>query len=273
MKENLINWGGNGPILHLAHANSYHPATYELLIEELKPHFEVQSILFRPFQKDKNVADFDNWNLLRDDFLEIAYKHNWTNIVGLGHSLGSTVSMMAAIKQPEIFSKLVIIEPPCIDQIFFTALNLIPYSIAKHLVPPSKQALKRRHKWENKKEAFEFFRPKSIFRDVNDITLKAYIDSGIELSEDGFYRLVYSKFWESKIYCTIKNPYELFPKLKVPSLCIRAEESNVINEKNWLKWQKIHKNAIFFNIPKTGHLVPFEDPKSIAESVIKFASH
>lgn len=267
-----INWGGDGPILHIAHANSYHPGIYKELITLLKPHFEVHSILTRPFRKEHNYEDFNSWNQFRDDFLELAYKKNWKNIIGAGHSLGSTITMMAAIKQPEIFSKLIIIEPPCIDWFLYPLIDIIPYSIGKSLIPPSKIALKRRHKWSSKEEAFDHFRKKSIYNRVSDAGLRAFIDHGLAEDENGEYRLTHSKHWESKIYCTIENPYRLFPKLSQPSLCIRAAESDVIRDRNWDQWQKVHKNAKFVNIKAGGHLVPIEKPLELAKEIISFSS-
>ena len=270
MNEEIINWGGNGPILHIAHANSYHPAVYTHLIDKLKQHFEVHSILFRPFL-NKDVDEFKHWNQLRDDFLELADKRNWKDIIGVGHSLGSTITAMAAIKKPELFKKLVIIEPPCVDPIFFTILNITPYFIAKKIVPPSKAALKRRHKWPSKADAFLHFRSKSIYNLIDDETLNAFIESGLQEDENGEFRLTFSKFWESKIYCTIQNPYKLFPKLTIPSLCIRAAESDVILERNWAKWQSVHQNAKFINVKGGGHLIPMEQPDEIAKYIIDYS--
>lgn len=272
MNERVINWGGNGPILHLAHANSFHPGTYIELIEALKEQFEVHSFLFRPFYPEADPTDMDDWNLLRDDFIEIADHEGWKNIIGVGHSLGSTVTMMAAIKRPDIFSKLVIIEPPCIDQIFFTVLDLVPYSISKNLVPPSRIALKRRHKWPSRESAFDQLRSKRIFEKWSDNTLRNYLKYGLEEDENGAFRLTFSKFWESKIYCTIENPYKMFPKLTHPSLCIKGGNTDVINARNWEKWKSIQVNAEFESIPDAGHLVPMEQAGLLAESIINFAS-
>ncbi len=267
----MINWGGSGPILHLAHANSFHPGIYTEMIEELKESFEVHSFLLRPFHEGAKPEDVSNWDPLRDDMIAQFDQMGWKNIIGVGHSLGSTITMMAAIKRPDLFSKLVIIEPPCINQIFFTLLAIMPYSISKNLVPPSKIALSRRHKWPSREEAFQLLRPKKIFAKFSDATLRAYLEHGLEEDENGEYRLRFSKFWESKIYCTLKNPYRLFPKLNTRSLCIRAGESNVINDKNWLRWKKNHKNAKFINIPEASHLVPMEKPDLLANCIKEFA--
>lgn len=271
MRDKMINWGGKGPILHLAHANSFHPGVYKLMINELVKHFTVYSILFEPFHEGATPDNFQSWDSLRDHLIEEVDKHRWKNIIGIGHSLGSTVTMMAAIKRPDLFSKLVIIEPPCVDQFLFTILDIIPYGIAMNLVPPSKIALKRRHKWPSREEAFLLLRPKRIFSKWSDETLKAYLAYGLEEDHEGNFRLTFSKFWESKIYCTIENPYKLFPKITTPSLCIRAEESDVIKEKNWKKWQGIQKGAKFISVENSGHLVPMEKPLEVAKLITEFA--
>jgi pimeloyl-ACP methyl ester carboxylesterase len=270
MKQKMINWGGKGPILHLAHANSFHPGTYIELIEALKQRFEVHSFLSRPFDQGSNPDDMDNWDLLRDDFIQAADEHGWKDIIGIGHSLGSTITMKAAIKRPDLFSKLVIIEPPCIDQIYFSLLAIFPYSLSKNVVPPSKIALKRRHKWPSRENAFKLLRPKRIFSKWSDETLKAYLEYGLTEDENGEFRLTFTKYWESKIYCTIENPYKMFPKITHPALCIKGEDTDVINERNWSKWKRIQTNAKFENIPDAGHLVPMEQPAHLASSIFDF---
>lgn len=272
MDKKLINWGGNGPLLHLAHANSFHPGTYIEVIEELKKNFEVVSILLRPFYENSTPDEVKNWDILRDDLIDQFDANNMQNVIGVGHSLGSTVTMMAAIKRPDLFKKLVIIEPPCINQLFFTLLDIIPYSISKSLVPPSRIALKRRHKWSSREEAFKLLRPKKIFKNWSDQTLRAYLKYGLTEDTQGEFRLSFSKQWESKIYCTIENPYKLFPHLQTPSLCLRAGESDVINNKNWLKWQRSQEDAKFVSVPNTGHLLPMEKPMVVAEHINDFAN-
>ncbi len=266
----MIFWGGKGPILHLAHANSFHPGTYIELIEMLKQHFSVYSILFRPFHKQSKPDHLHNWDVLRDDLIRSFDEMKWKNVIGVGHSLGSTVTMMAAIQRPDLFSKLVIIEPPCVNPMFFPILNITPYFLAKHLVPPSRVALKRRHKWTSKEEAYDLFRRKRVFKHWSDETLRAYVKHGLSPDDHGTYRLTYSKYWESKIYCTIENPYKLFKDISHESLCIRGEKSDVINGKNWGKWKQLQSDATFENVKDAGHHVPLERPKHVALRILNF---
>ena len=42
------DWGGRGPILHLAHANGFPPESYRSLVRELTPAFRVVAAAARP---------------------------------------------------------------------------------------------------------------------------------------------------------------------------------------------------------------------------------
>lgn len=269
--ENVIDWGGKGQVLHLAHANSFHPGTYKELIAHLTPHFHVFSILTRPLLPQYKVEDFNSWAPLSDDFIRIAEEQNWSNIIGLGHSFGTLITILTAIKKPELFSKLILIEPPVLPAFLYSLLEIVPYFISKNLAPPSRIALKRRHKWSSKEEAYQLWRQKKVFAKMSDDTLNALVDYGLYKDENEEYRLVFSKYWESKIYCTIPNPFKLFPKIDIPSLAIRAENTDVISEKNWEKWQRLQRNTAFEVIPDAGHLVPYEKPKIIADMITKFS--
>ncbi|MGZ3458945.1 MAG: alpha/beta fold hydrolase, partial [Archangium sp.] len=43
----LDDWGGTGPVLHLAHANGFPPGSYRKLIEALKPRYHVFTLRSR----------------------------------------------------------------------------------------------------------------------------------------------------------------------------------------------------------------------------------
>jgi len=272
MIENMIHWGGEGPVLHLAHANSFHPGTYQELIENLKTQFSVYSVLMKPFHQNASPDDLHSWTELRDELIQNFDVMGWKNVVGLGHSLGSTVTMMASVERPDLFSKLVIIEPPCINPLFFRLMDILPYSILKNMVPPSKIALRRRHKWPSREQAFQLFRRKKVFDKWSDNALRAYVEYGLSRDEDGEFRLTFSKFWESKIYCTIENPYKLISKLTHETLCIRGDDSDVISEKYWKKWQRLQPEGLFVNIAEGGHHVPLEKPLEVGRIVKNFVS-
>jgi sigma-B regulation protein RsbQ len=86
------------------------------------PHFnsENQVILFDHVgsgQSDHNAYDFETYNTLHayaDDVLEICRELALQDIIFVGHSVSAMVGILAANKNPNLFSKLILVAPsPC----------------------------------------------------------------------------------------------------------------------------------------------------------------
>lgn len=269
LSENLIYWGGEGPIVHLAHANSFHPGTYRNLIKELTRHFKVYTSLARPFIDRYKIDDFHSFHQFAEDFITIAKSQNWNNIIGIGHSQGALTSMIAHSKNHNIFSKLIFIEPPIISAYLYPILKLIPYALAKNYVPPSKIALKRKNSWKSKEEAFHFFRIKKVFSSFTDEALWDMVNFNLESHGNKVF-LKHSQYWESKIYCTIENPWPYLETISLKTMAIRGMESDVINDKIWHKWKTKTPHFSFQEIPDSGHLLPMEEPSKVSSAIINF---
>lgn len=54
-----------------------------------------------------------DWRYLVDEVIaDIEQQFSQQQVIGLGHSFGGLVTLMAAYRRPELFSKLVIMDPP-----------------------------------------------------------------------------------------------------------------------------------------------------------------
>jgi hypothetical protein len=53
--------GGEGPIIHLAHANGFPPGTRRPLADALSDHYRVIALLSRPFQPSAQPQDTPTW--------------------------------------------------------------------------------------------------------------------------------------------------------------------------------------------------------------------
>ena len=65
----------------------------------------------RPLWKGSNPAEIKDWNPLSDDLLEFLDERKAGRIIGTGHSIGASVTLRAALSQPDRFQALVLIEP------------------------------------------------------------------------------------------------------------------------------------------------------------------
>ncbi len=271
MFKNFIDMGGEGPILHFAHANAYPPQAYQSLLNLLKPYYNQKAIRFRPIS-DKNFStqQVTNWTIFSEDIKELFEKEQWQDVYGIGHSLGAVSSLIAALNHPNLFKKLVLIEPVILPKNYYLINRLLPISWRKRIIPVAKIALNRRDKWPSKEAAYQHFRKKKVFGGITDIVLREVIEHSTHPTPEGHITLTFPKHWEAQIYATVTNPRYYLKRLNIPFLIVRGNQTDVIKEREWLNIQKLNPRGKYINIEKTGHLLPFEAPELLADLILNF---
>jgi pimeloyl-ACP methyl ester carboxylesterase len=274
----FFDFGGDGPSLHFANANGYPPAAYAPLLAALAPHYHVTAHRGLPLRPGANPAALRTWEPLVDDLvagLDSAGARGW---LGVGHSLGAVLTAAAALRRPEFFCGLVLIEP-----VFFTPRRMRLYNwmsrlrLVRFFHPMVPVARRRRARFTGHQEMFERYRPARVFREIDDDGLRAYIDAASAPSpangsaEPGV-ELVFSPAWEARIYET--GPMDLWPqigRLRPPLLAIRAPITNAFEAGAVPALRQRLPKAVVHQLTSGTHLVPLEQPKEIAALIHAFA--
>lgn len=265
-----IDFGGEGKQVHFAHANGFHPMMYRELISELLPKFNVNAKLFRPFWDGSNPQELKSWKLLGDDLIKYFDQNGFKDVIGIGHSMGGVASVLACKKRPDLFSKLILLEPVILPPKVYLS-RFLPYAIRQSMIPPAKIALKRKDTWESKEVAYNQLKSKRVFKDIPDKVFKDYIDYGTKPNKNGGVSLSYSKAWESQIYTnSATNPWSALKSLNIPVLVVRGTKSNVLLDKSWELMKSRLKSFTFKEIEDGGHLVPFEKKTEISKLILEF---
>jgi pimeloyl-ACP methyl ester carboxylesterase len=267
----FVDFGGEGETIHFAHANGFPPETYNSLIENLKPNHRVVSMNLRPLWPESDYRKFKNWATIGDDLIKFLDQEGLKNVVGMGHSFGGIATVIAASKRPDLFSKLVLIEPVVLPDWVYLMTKLFPKSIIKKLNPIVKSTLGRTDKWESREAAFNQFRTKNLFIDIADKQLWDYVNAGTS-EENGTFSLSYSKEWEAQVYMTFSNPWVFFKKLQTPYLALRGETSTTVRDETWAKWQKLKGANTLIQFDNLGHLLPLEKPDELAQTILTYLS-
>ena len=167
----FYNFGGKGPIIHFAHANAYPPGCYQQLFQPFLNDYSVVGMYQRPLWENSHPAKFKSWHQLADDLILFFEQQQFNQVIGVGHSMGGVVSIIAAIKRPELFSKLILIDPVIFPKHFTRLTNLLPRFLRKQIIPIAKLSAKRRDLWINQQAVFDSFRVKKVFKGFSDSVL------------------------------------------------------------------------------------------------------
>ena len=266
------DFGGAGPLLHFAHANGYPPGAYAPLLEQLTPAYHVLAARARPLWPGSAPAGFQSWQPLTEDLIAFLDAHHARGLVGIGHSMGGVSTLDAALRRPELFRALVLIDPVIFRQRFIWGWQILKtLGIGDRLHPLIPGTLRRRRVVPSVDEMFARYRRAPVFSRIDDRGLRAYTEALARPRPDGQVELAYSPEWEAAIYR--HGPLNLWGRmaaLHLPLLVIYGAESDTFQAAAVTKMAHRIPHASFVAVPAAGHLVPLERPQAVAEAIQAF---
>jgi pimeloyl-ACP methyl ester carboxylesterase len=268
--------GESGASLHFLHANGYPPDCYRPLLTRLAEHYQVLALNQRPLWLDSKPEEIADWRPLTDDFLRYLDERQTAPSVCAGHSVGGIVLLRAALRQPERFRALVLIDPVLFPPRMIAFMRLIrALGLMDRLHPLIPGTLRRRRVVESRARLFNGYRHKPVFRYMSDDSLNTYIEGLTIRRQDGQYELVYSPEWEAHIYATgvwrDMDIWRALPKCNVPTLIIRGAETDTFWKSTARKVTRLNPSIRVETIEQATHLVALERPQEVAELILAFS--
>lgn len=265
----------DGPRLHFAHANGYPPAAYRPLIDCLNQDYHIYAMHQRPLWPGTDPDALQNWEPLADDLSRFLDEQDLHAVIGIGHSVGGNATLRLALRQPDRFSAVILIDPVIFPPKFIPFWKMIYASgQAYRLHPLASAALRRRRVFPDRESMFANYRQKEVFRRIDEAGLWAYVHAITRDRPDGQVELVYPPEWEARIYVTgilsDQSLWQVLPGLIPPLFVIRGEQTDTFRESALLLIQKKLPTAAVVNLPQAGHLVPLEKPGEVCRLIKQF---
>lgn len=250
--------------LHFAHANGFPASSYRALFEQITPEYDLLYI-----EKMAHSPDFplnDNWESTADEIIDNIESHSDAPVIGVGHSFGSLATLQAALKRPELFSQIVLLDPPLVMGLGCAIIYLCKKLGLMDKITPAGVSKHRRQQWPSFDEAFEYFKARSLFKRYSDDALKDYIKAATLTEQDGTLTLHYRVQIECDTFRTMPHNLECKrTRLPIPSTLIYGSESDVLRSKYAKRLNTIHGMTLVET--KGGHLFPMEYPKATADAL------
>jgi pimeloyl-ACP methyl ester carboxylesterase len=266
--------GDNGAPMHFLHANGYPPDCYQPLLTLLKAHHHLFGMTLRPLWPDADMQEIKSWVPFTDDLLKYLTQKGTGPVIGVGHSIGATVTLRAAIREPDKFRALILFDPVLFVPAVITLWMILhACGLGERVHPRVAGALKRRKTFDNLEMVFRSYRTREVFKYMNDESLLKYIEGITRPKADGGYELVFSPEWESHIYMAGMKDLDLWralPNLKVPVLIIRGSESDTFLSKAADLIKRKTPNIQIKVLEKATHILPLEHPQKVSDLMEKF---
>lgn len=184
-------------------------------------------------------------------------------VYGVGHSLGGYLNYLAAVRRPDLFRAIVLLDAPIIGPFRGGMLGATKRLGIVDRVTPAGATRDRRSAWPSREEARAHFRSRALFRHFAEECLEDYLTHGL-VPQDKSFRLRIDPAIEYQIYRTI--PHDMMrhlPKLRVPAAFIGGAESDVVRR---VRLAGMKPKFRMRKVPG-GHLFPFERPSDAADAI------
>jgi pimeloyl-ACP methyl ester carboxylesterase len=184
---------------------------------------------------------------------------------GVGHSLGGYLHYLAAVRRPELYRAIVLLDAPIIGTFRGGVLGAIKRLGIVDRVTPAGATRDRRSSWATRAEAKAHFRSRALFQSFTEECLNDYVNHGL-IEKDGRLSLKIDPLVETQIYRTI--PHDMMRHLgtlRVPAAFIGGAESDVVRR---IRLAGMRPKFGLHKVPG-GHLFPFEHPREAARSIAR----
>lgn len=246
--------------IFFAHANGFPADCYQVLFDQLKPH----PIRFIE-EFGKNSDRPDSWEELGDEIIAHLDQDKPGPVVGLGHSFGGVGVFFAARKRPDLFSRIILLDPP-----FFGWKRrwlVAPFQLmglAEKVVPPAIKALQRKDQFECREEARSYFSGKRFFQTFHPQAFEDYLTHGLIENGSGV-TLRVSKEKEARYFAVF--PSRIGPtSLEMPGHYILPEGQGIAPASTVSEIQKKFEGFQWGSVPGN-HMFPLEYPAETASLV------
>lgn len=248
------------PILHFAHANGFPAGSYKQLFTQLSDRFNV--IALEKMTHDPAFPVTNNWGSLADELIHYLELHASEPVIGVGHSMGGMATFLAAYQRPELFSQIIILDPP-----LAMSYGSLAFFLAKKLgfidkITPAGKTQYRKTQWDNRQACYANLAPKGLFKGFSEQGIWDYIDAATSTLADGRVQLHYSVKAECDIFRSVPDNIEFKRQpLVVPASLVRFE-TGVLQPCFAKRLAKLHN--MDYRSVTGGHMLPLQQPESVA---------
>jgi len=251
-------------IIHFAHANSFPATVYGKLLGALATDYELgwQDTIGH----DPRFPVSDCWPNLVEELIQHIGQHYATPIIGVGHSLGGFLLFYAALRRPELFKALVILDSPLMGP-----RRSLGIWLAKKLgfidrVTPGGNTLRRRDNWASVDMVQDYFARKPAFARFDPDCLADYARHGTVDNGQGGRQLKFRPQIEHQIYCGLPHDFPRHRgRLAVPTAFIAGTQSDVVRAAD-IRFMQQHF-AMQLHQQQGSHLFPLEHPLQTAATI------
>jgi pimeloyl-ACP methyl ester carboxylesterase len=259
--------GGQGPRLHFAHATGMNAQLYAALLVPLADRFAItisdaRGHGFTGLDRDpSHLASWDEFAVDLGRLLDVI--DGGSGWILAGHSMGATVSLLAAAMRPGQVAGLVLLDPP-----------MLPFDVAREVRagaifpnPMADQAARRRGMFPGRADARAAYHGRGVFKTWSDADLDAYLAGGLLETDEGV-ELACAPAFESATFRAVSpNVEPALAQVRCPFILLAGEHGTTVRDPELAQFAAHPQCLSAERIPGTTHFLPLERPELVRAAI------
>ncbi|MFQ3201898.1 MAG: pimeloyl-ACP methyl ester carboxylesterase [Zhongshania sp.] len=256
--------------LHFSAANGFPIASYNFFLKYFHNDFSILGLENRGAWGAQLPPRGFTWRQHADDLIAfLDYRRKTQHkcpVIAMGHSIGATVSALAAVKRPDLFKALLMIDPAAIPGRILPAVATITPTRLRSQLKLVKSTRRRKSVWESRAAFIDYHRGKSAYRCFSDAAITDYAQAGLVEQTDSSFKLRYSREWEAHNFQHVYSPWQALRHMTVPTLVLRAEHSYLHKQHDFTRnMARVSPLVSHGVITGAGHMALQEDCEQVVE--------
>ncbi|RUO34215.1 alpha/beta fold hydrolase [Aliidiomarina sanyensis] len=265
--------GSSRPVLHFIHGNSYSGLTYLPLLMALHPHADLVLHDAQGHGDSDHGGPFIGWNnsalIVREAWYHLRAHYPGQQPVGVGHSFGGVLTSLAASQDPQLFDRLLLLDPIVFSPRMIQVLSPLRWFGVYKLNPIARKARRRRMEWPSLAAVIESLQGRGMFRGWTDAALLAYAEHATEPMRGGGRRLKCAPEREAEIFSSYaEGLWPALQTLETPTQVWVGEHTYPFVHTSMNYWQRNPAVRGVAVVPG-GHCFMQEHPVMTAEQLIQ----
>lgn len=264
---------GQKPTVVFAHATGFHARCWDQVIAQLDDCYVI-AVDQRGHGRSANTP-FETWGDFGDDLVGLLEQMAVSQAIGIGHSMGGHTMVQAAAKNPQLFSRLLLIDPVIMSpDRYQTPQDGWTGAAEDH------PTARRRNQFNSVEDMVQRFSEREPYSLFTPEAFHDYCQYGlVENSdpEEGGLVLACPPAFEASIYMTSMSMDDILkypPMIDIPVTVVRAMAPDgprdVMTFKYSPTWEGLadaFPNGKDIHRQDRTHFIPLEDPQMVAELI------
>ena len=255
--------------IHFSGANGIPVGVYKSYLRQFADTYSIEAVDCRATLADQIPLSNFGFSDFADDLIKTIESKHRSSVIGMGHSFGAHITLIAAFKRPDLFSKLVLIEPasltsPWLDLVY----RHLPEKLVFKLIPMIARTAQRQKYWSDHQSFLERYSQHPTYKRFTSEAMRDYAAYGLRARENGDYELVFAREWEAHIFRRVEFIWKYLAKCNLPCLFLKAEHSSLYSNKVFHSNNEgLEENFTGLVLPNTYHLLPLEKPEICHQAI------